>query len=371
MDYTNPLRAPPLSAPQQMYSSFPTSSAFVRPSSPLQQLQPQQPAAPKHINIKAFYNEEIRRLIISAEPSWEQLKQRLAELFHFSSPAAFQVKWKDEEDDYITLDSDEELNQALRFTDPQQLVRLFIFSREQAPAVIQTRGLLPLAPQSQFTSFFTHSTPYASFSATPQPGAVPPPSNFSAYPPRGLVPAPSSLVAATDPSKQPATVANGGGVIPTPSTPVTIGGPASVAPGLLVGSPTLTAAQLFASKREFKEQWKQEKRALKEQKYLCNNKEEWKALKKDQKKVLKRQKDLAKTSHKLMKMERVFDPQDPKDHKKLYKLQQKQYKTTARALYARFVKHVSVPGTHLPLLSSSSLLLFFPVFLCPLLGSVH
>ena len=244
---------------------------------------------------------------------------------------------------FITLDSHEELTQALRFTDPQQLLRLFIFSREPA-VVAPARGLLPLASQSQFTSFFTHSTPYASFSAAPQAGAIPPPSSFAAYPPRGVPPAPSSLVAASEKPAAPATVANGG--TPTPSAPATIGAPAPVAPqGLLVGSPTLTAAQLFASKWEFKEQWRQEKRALKEQKYLCGNKEEWKALKKDQKKALKRQKDLAKTSHKLMKMERVFDPQDSRDHKKLYKLQQKQYKTTARALYARFVKHVSVPGT--------------------------
>lgn len=309
------------------------------------------------LNIKAFYNEEIRRLVLP-EPSWDQLKQRLAELFHFPSTSSFQVKWKDDEDDYITLDSDEELAQALRYTDPQQLLRLFIVSHATA-ATPMTRGSMPA--QGPFTSFFTHSTPYASFSAAPMAGSIPPPSSFVPYQPRGL-PLASSVVqlqqaATTTDAKAasaPGAVANVSGGAPAPSSaPIATGGVSTpvpvVAPGLLVGSPTLAAAgSLFASKREFKEQWKQEKRALKEQKYLCGNKEEWKTLKKEQKKALKHKKDLVKTSHKLMRMERVFDPQDPKDHKKLYKLQQKQYKTTARALYARFVKHVSIPdGTEM------------------------
>jgi hypothetical protein len=316
------------------------------------------------LNVKAFYNEEIRRLALP-EPSWEQLKQRLAELFHFPSTTAFQVKWKDEEDDYITLDSDEELSQALRYTDPQQLLRLFIFSHATSHA--SNRGAMPMAQGGPFTSFFTHSTPYASFSTNaPKAGTIPGPasSSFVSYPPRGLPLAPpvqlqqqqqlaAAAAVASEAKLSPTSAVvstSGGGSPPTSSAPIASGGVAVapvpvVAPGLLVGSPTLMAAgSLFASKREFKEQWKQEKRALKEQKYLCGNKEEWKTLKKEQKKALKNKKELVKTSHKLMRMERVFDPQDPKDHKKLYKLQQKQYKTTARALYARFVKHVSIPG---------------------------
>lgn len=285
----------------------------------------------QQINVKVFFKEDIRRLALP-EPSWGRLKQRLAEIFHFVSTTSFLVKWKDEEGDFIALDSDEELAQALSYTtDPQQLLRLYIFEAPAAAPVPARSLFLPglghhqSQQQQQFTSFFTHATPYSSFS-TP---AYPPPRGLAPTQP-ALLPDPHPFNAA--PSKE------SGDAAPNPASPematpgaVAVGGGGALAP--------MVAAHLFAAKLELKEQWKHEKKALKEQKYLCGNKEEWKQLKKEQKKNLK----MAKTSHKLMAMERVFDPQDPKDHKKLFKLQQKQYKTTARALYARFVKHVSIP----------------------------
>ena len=60
------------------------------------------------VNIKAFYKSEIRRTRMIID-SFHSLKKKLKELFYFNKHKEITISYLDDENDYVTMSTDFEL----------------------------------------------------------------------------------------------------------------------------------------------------------------------------------------------------------------------------------------------------------------------
>jgi len=86
--------------------------------------------------IKASFNGDLRRISAQAK-NFAQLQQVLLNLFANVLPAAFTVKYQDDDNDFITITSDIELEEAvtLAVSKKTNILRLFIDAKANAPEV--------------------------------------------------------------------------------------------------------------------------------------------------------------------------------------------------------------------------------------------
>jgi len=85
--------------------------------------------------IKTHFGDDVRRLTLPSGATYLQLRQTLIELYG-NLPAGFLIKYKDEDDDTITISSDFELQEAFRVASRQTrpLLRILISGGRSTPA---------------------------------------------------------------------------------------------------------------------------------------------------------------------------------------------------------------------------------------------
>jgi len=84
------------------------------------------------IHVKLQHNNEFRRFIIEPQTNFNDLKQKISELLHLTSPIT--IRYLDEESEWITIDSDTELLTGIELS--PALLRLQIVA--QIPSTIPT-----------------------------------------------------------------------------------------------------------------------------------------------------------------------------------------------------------------------------------------
>eukprot|EP01120_Amphizonella_sp_Union-15-10_P006138 TRINITY_DN192_c0_g1_i1.p1 TRINITY_DN192_c0_g1~~TRINITY_DN192_c0_g1_i1.p1 ORF type:complete len:354 (+),score=69.41 TRINITY_DN192_c0_g1_i1:137-1198(+) len=99
------------------------------------------------IHFKIFYAEQIRRLALT-EPSYATLREALQELFPFASTDKISIKYKDDEDDLVTISSDVELDSAISLLGSSTLLRLHVF----ASPIVTSSPVPPIATPDQISS---------------------------------------------------------------------------------------------------------------------------------------------------------------------------------------------------------------------------
>jgi hypothetical protein len=220
--------------------------ALSQPNAPLnfdsspssQSIFPPQAKEKKETVIKAFYKEEIRRIIIE-DITFPKLKQRVCEIFNLDVNNV-SIKYKDEEEDIISLDSEEELADALRLVESSNLLRVYLYNLKGS--FPQASPKAPNLAQS-FPDNYHHQMNVSRQSQS---------QSYSFGP-----------------------------TVPLASLP-------------LASSPQML------DKKQLKEQWRNEKKALKQQ--GVNSKEELKQRKKEQKRDWKLRKDEFKAQKELFRL---------------------------------------------------------------------
>lgn len=83
------------------------------------------------VRVKSNFDGDIRRFVLPAEPTYSALFAHLSTAYGF---ADFQIKYKDDEGDLITMTNDPELNEAIITATENDILRLSIVRTGTAPA---------------------------------------------------------------------------------------------------------------------------------------------------------------------------------------------------------------------------------------------
>jgi len=91
--------------------------------------------------VKFEYQKDIRRVAFEKVLSLEEIKTIAKSLFRDTLPQSFVLKYKDDEGDMITVESDRELAEAFRLYKDKGILKITVF-----PAVVQKKEV-PLMPR--------------------------------------------------------------------------------------------------------------------------------------------------------------------------------------------------------------------------------
>jgi len=126
------------------------------------------------MKVKVRYGDDIRRLNFTPEEfHFSQLRQSLSLLFEFNGLSLddFVLKYVDDEDDYITISSEVELQEAVRVSAKEDLLRLVLFRDSSSPYLASSPSTRTLSSKPALQS--NDSSDPSSTSVTSTSASVP------------------------------------------------------------------------------------------------------------------------------------------------------------------------------------------------------
>lgn len=118
-------------------------------STPTKEPQTSEQPAAATVTIKASLNNELRRFRLSRDANFNALYEELLKAFGVPSHDKLNIKYKDEEEDLITMSSDNELQEAIQVSS-SGVLRLELERKASIPQQVQPSPQPSQPPQQQF-----------------------------------------------------------------------------------------------------------------------------------------------------------------------------------------------------------------------------